>query len=131
MQKTFSQAYTVMLASSLTISDNAPGFGKVPSANLVISHMKGPTAQLYLAGAPMVAFHGLPILPPSAGVNVTFASVNTTICLAVGVAPEAVHKPSRLAELIAEALGQLQIDTGTKVAKTTTVAKTTPDSENS
>ncbi len=53
-----------------------PGFGKMPSANLVISNMKGPTGQLYLAGAPLVAFHGLPILSSGAGLNVTFASVN-------------------------------------------------------
>ena len=51
----------------------------------------------------MVAFHGLPILPPGAGLNVTFASVNTDLCLAVGAAPEAVHDPSRLAELIERA----------------------------
>ena len=48
-----------------------PWLGKVPSANLVISNMKGPTEQLYLAGAPLVAFHGLPIVPPGAGLNVT------------------------------------------------------------
>ena len=71
----------------------------MPSANLVISNMKGPTGQLYLAGAP-VAFHGLPIRPPGAGLNDTFASVNKDICLAIGAAPEAVHEPSRLAELI-------------------------------
>ena len=81
-------------------SSFGPGFGKVPSANLVISNMKGPTGPLYLAGAPMVAFHGLPILPAGAGLNVTFASVNKELCLAIGAAPEAVHEPSRLAELI-------------------------------
>lgn len=44
----------------------------------------------------MVAFQGLPILPPGAGLNVTSASVNTDICLAIGAAPEAVHEPFRL-----------------------------------
>lgn len=123
MQTTSRQAYTLMLASSLTLSDTLPGFGKAPSANLVISNMKGPTEQLYLAGAPMVAFHGLPILPPGAGLNVTFASVNTSICLAVGAAPEAVHNPSRLAALIEAALRQLQSDTG--------ATQTAPNSEKS
>ncbi len=74
--------------------------------------MKGPTGQLYLAGAPMVAFHGLPILPPGAGLNVTFASVNTDICLGIGAAPEAVDDPFRLAQLIEEAFRQLQVDAG-------------------
>jgi diacylglycerol O-acyltransferase len=112
MQTTSRQAYALLLASSLTMSDTLPWFGKVPSANLVISNMKGPTEQLYLAGAPMVAFTGLPILPPGAGLNVTFASVNTDICLAIGAAPEAVHEPFRLAELIERAFRALQIDAG-------------------
>jgi WS/DGAT/MGAT family acyltransferase len=112
MQTTSRQAYTLLLFSSLTMSDNLPIFDRVPSANLVISNMKGPTEQLYLAGAPMVAFHGLPILPPGAGLNVTFASVNTEICLAIGAAPEAVDEPFRLAQLIEQAFHQLQIEAG-------------------
>ena len=112
MQTTSRQAYALLLFSSLTMSDNLPIFDRVPSANLVISNMKGPTEQLYLAGAPMVAFHGLPILPPGAGLNVTFASVNTEICLAIGAAPEAVDEPFRLAQLIEQAFRQLQIEAG-------------------
>jgi diacylglycerol O-acyltransferase / wax synthase len=110
MQTTTRQAYALLLFGSLTMSDTLPGFGKMPSANLVISNMKGPTGQLYLAGAPLVAFHGLPILPPGAGLNVTFASVNKYICLGIGAAPEAVHEPFRLAELIEQAFHQLQTD---------------------
>ena len=113
MQTTSRQAYALLLFSSMTMSDTLPWFGKVPSANLVISNMKGPTEQLYLAGAPMVVFTRLPILPPGAGLNVTFASVNTDICLAIGAAPEAVHEPFRLAELIERAFRALQIDSGT------------------
>ena len=112
MQTTSRQAYARSLFSSLTMSDTLPGFGNVPSANLVISNMKNPTEQLYLAGAPMVAFDGLPILPPGAGLNVTFASVNTDICLGIGAAPEAVGEPLRLAQLIEEAFRQLQVDAG-------------------
>lgn len=112
MQTTSRQAYALLLFASLTMSDALPWFGKVPSANLVISNMKGPTGQLYLAGAPLVAFHGLPILPPGAGLNVTFASFNTELCIAIGAAPEAVHEPFRLAELIEQAFRALQIDAG-------------------
>jgi diacylglycerol O-acyltransferase len=118
MQTTSRQAYALLLASSLTMSDTLPWFGKVPSANLVISNMKGPTGQLYLAGAPMVAFTGLPILPPGAGLNVTFASVNTDICLAIGAAPEAVHEPFRLAELIEQAFHKLHADAGPTAPRT-------------
>ncbi|HXA10590.1 MAG TPA: WS/DGAT domain-containing protein, partial [Mycobacterium sp.] len=112
MQTTSRQAYALLLLSSLTLSDTVPWLGKVPSANLVISNMKGPTEQLYLAGAPMVAFHGLPIVPPGAGLNVTFASINTELCIAIGAAPEAVHEPFRLAELIEQAFQALQIEAG-------------------
>src|SRR6185312_2749873 len=65
MQTTSRQAYALLLFSSMTMSDTLPWFGKVPSANLAISNMKGPTEQLYLAGAPMVVFTGLPLLPPA------------------------------------------------------------------
>jgi WS/DGAT/MGAT family acyltransferase len=109
MQTTSRQVYALLLFASQTMSDT-PWFGKVPSANLVISNMKGPSEQLYLAGAPMVDFLGLPILPPGAGLNVTFASVNKDIAIGVGAAPEAVDDPFRLAELIADAFRQLEID---------------------
>jgi diacylglycerol O-acyltransferase len=112
MQTTSRQAYALLLAGSLTMSDTLPWFGKAPSANLVISNMKGPTGQLYLAGAPLVAFLGLPILPPGAGLNVTFASVNKDIGLAIGAAPEAVDDPFRLAQLIEQAFRRLQADAG-------------------
>ncbi len=117
MQTTSRQVYTLLLFASQTMSDT-PWFGKVPSANLVISNMKGPTEQLYLAGAPMVDFLGLPILPPGAGLNVTFASVNKDIGIGIGAAPEAVDDPFRLAELIEQAFRQLEIDTGTTAPAT-------------
>ena len=66
----------------------------------------------------MVEFLGLPILPPGAGLNVTFASVNKDIGIAIGAAPEAVDEPFRLAELIEQAFHQLQTDTGTTVSTT-------------
>lgn len=118
MQKAARQAYALVLTGSLTMADTLPLFGKRPSANLVISNMKGPSEQLYLGGAPMVAFHGLPILPPGAGLNVTFASVNRDICLAIGCAPEAVREPYRLAELIAQAFRRLQVGAGSTASKT-------------
>jgi diacylglycerol O-acyltransferase len=122
MQTTSRQAYALFLLGSLTLSDTVPGLGNVPSANLVISNMKGPTEQLYLAGARLVAFHGLPIVPPGAGLNVTFASFNTELCIAIGAAPEAVHEPFRLAELIGRAFRALQTDSGitTPTAKSRT-----------
>lgn len=119
MQTTSRQVYTLLLFASQTMTDT-PWFGKTPSANLVISNMKGPTEQLYLAGAPMVGFLGLPILPPGAGLNVTFASVNKEIVIGIGAAPEAVDDPFRLAELIGQAFGQLQTDvSATAPARTT------------
>ncbi|MBF7729256.1 wax ester/triacylglycerol synthase family O-acyltransferase [Pseudomonas sp. N040] len=117
MQKPVRQVYSMMLMGSLALIDTLPLFGKAPSANLVISNMKGPAEQLYLGGAPMVAFHGLPILPPGAGLNITFASVNQDICLAVGAAPEAVHDPYRLTTLIQQALSMLQTEVSGPKAK--------------
>jgi WS/DGAT/MGAT family acyltransferase len=118
MQTTSRQVYTLLLFGSMTMSDTLPWFGKVPSANLVISNMRGPAEQLYLAGAPLVSFGGLPILPPGAGLNVTVASVNTELMIGIGAAPEAVNEPFRLAELIEQAFHQLQADTGKTAAET-------------
>ena len=124
LQNSVRQAYSLLLFGSQTMTDTLPWFGKVPSANLVISNMKGPTEQLYLGGAPMVAFHGLPILPPGAGLNVTFASVNKCIGLAIGAAPEAVHEPYRLAQLIERAFGNLKdLANGREAAAEGTPAK--------
>ena len=103
MQTASRQAYALLLLGSLTLADTVPWLGKVPSANLVISNMKGPTEQLYLAGAPLVAFHGLPIVPPGAGLNVTFASL-TPSCASPSARPrKPSHEPFRLAELIERA----------------------------
>jgi hypothetical protein len=38
--------------------------------------------------------------------------MNTALCIAIGAAPEAVHEPFRLAELIEQAFRALQIDAG-------------------
>ena len=67
----------------------------------------------------MVAFHGLPILPPGAGLNVTFASVNKDICLAIGAAPEAVREPYRIAELIEQAFRKLRVGADTTPSNAT------------
>ncbi len=119
MQTTSRQAYALLLFASQTMAD-LPWFDRAPSANLVISNMKGPTEQLYLAGAPLVEFLGLPILPPGAGLNVTFASVHTDIGIAVGAAPEAVDEPFHLVQLIEQAFQRLQADTGTQHRTRTT-----------
>ena len=56
----------------------------------------------------MVAFQGLPIVPPGGGLNVTFASFNKNICLAVGAAPEAVDDPYKLIQFIEQSFDKLQ-----------------------
>lgn len=119
------EVYALVLMGSLTLADTLPVFGKSPSANLVISNMKGPGEQLYMGGAQLVAFHGLPILPPGAGLNVTFASVHKDICLGIGASPEAVNEPFRLTLLIHQALGKLQAAVAGKAAKPRKPAKTT------
>jgi len=111
------QFYSLFIFGSSAMADFAPALEAVPSANLVISNMVGPQEQLYLGGVPMVAFQGLPIVPPGGGLNVTFASINKDICLAVGAAPEAVNDPYRLIEYIQESFQKLE--------KTTTKKRTT------
>jgi diacylglycerol O-acyltransferase / wax synthase len=112
------QLYSLIVFGASTLPDLSKAFDHFPNSNLVISNMAGPSEQLYLAGAPQVAFHGLPIVPPGCGLNVTFASVHKSICLAVGAAPEAVSDAERLIELIQEAFSKLQkATTGKPVAR--------------
>jgi WS/DGAT/MGAT family acyltransferase len=114
------QLYAMLLFGSTTLPDIATAFKALPSINLVISNMRGPQGQRYLAGAKMTAFQGCPIVPPGAGLNVSFVTVNEDICLAVGAAPEAVENPVRLTDLILEALQELEQTTGVKQPATTT-----------
>ncbi|MEJ2531021.1 MAG: wax ester/triacylglycerol synthase family O-acyltransferase [Halioglobus sp.] len=103
------QLYSVFIAGRATLlPDLSPLFNEVPVANLLISNMAGPQEQLYLGGARLVAFHGLPIVPPGVGLNVTFSSVNRDICLGVGALPEAMGNPFRLTELIQQAFAELE-----------------------
>jgi WS/DGAT/MGAT family acyltransferase len=103
------QLYSVFIAGRATLlQDLSPLFNEVPVANLLISNMAGPQEQLYLGGARLVAFHGLPIVPPGVGLNVTFSSVNRDICLAVGTLPEAMGDPFHLTELIKRAFAELE-----------------------
>ena len=102
------QLYAMLLFGSTTLPDIAAAFKSMPSINLVISNMRGPQGQRYLAGAPMVSFQGCPIVPPGAGLNVSFVSVNEMICLGVGATPEAVADPHQLTELILAALADLE-----------------------
>ena len=102
------QFYSLFIFGSATLPDFSTTFEKIPSANLVISNMVGPQEQLYMGGIPMIAFQGLPIVPPGGGLNVTFASVNKAICLAVGAAPEAVNEPYKLIEFIQQSFVDLQ-----------------------
>lgn len=103
------QVYTLFLAGRATLlQDISPLFNDIPVANLTVSNMAGPQEQLYLGGGRLVAFHGLPIVPPGIGLNVTFASVNQDICLGVGAIPEAMDDPFRLTELIQDSFKDLE-----------------------
>lgn len=111
------QLYTVFIAGRATLlPDLSPLFNEVPVANLLISNMAGPQEQLYLGGARLAAFHGLPIVPPGVGLNVTFSSVNKDICLGVGALPEAMGNPFHLTELIQQVFAELENRVGVKVA---------------
>jgi len=126
------QLYAMLLFGSTTLPDIATAFKALPSINLVISNMRGPQGQRYLAGAKMTSFQGCPIVPPGAGLNVSFVTVNEDICLGVGAAPEAVENPVRVTDLIMAALHELERTTGLSnpaprpAAKTRTKTKTKP-----
>jgi hypothetical protein len=85
-----------------------PGLNAAPSSNVLISNMAGPPEQLYLGGAPLRAMLGLPILPPSPCLNITFVSLMGKICLGVASTPEAMANPGRYIELLLESVDELE-----------------------
>jgi hypothetical protein len=100
--------YTMLLLGVTAVPELTPGVSAAPSSNLIISNMAGPREQLYMGGAPVVAMHGLPIVPPNPCLNVTFISVLGQICLAVASTPEAMSNPGRYIELLLESFAELE-----------------------
>ena len=97
----------MLLAVGGVPAETVPGMDRNPTNNVLISNMPGPREQLYLAGAPLLGFYGLPIVAPGTGLNVTFLSCGDSICLAIGAIPEAVDDATLLADYIQQALGDL------------------------
>ena len=56
----------------------------------------------------MRAMLGMPILPPSPCLNITFVSLMGKICIGVASTPEAMSNPRRYIELLLESLDQLE-----------------------
>jgi len=102
------QMYTLLLMGVTTVPELTPGVSPAPSTNLIISNMAGPREQLYMGGAPVVAMHGLPIVPPNPCLNVTFVSFRGQICLAVASTPEAMRNPDRYIELLLQSFDELE-----------------------
>ena len=84
-----------------------PGMDRRPTLNLLVSNMPGPKQKLYLAGAPLHGFYGMPIVPPGSGLNVTFMSYGNAICLSVGANPDAISDAFHLSELIRQGFDEL------------------------
>ena len=101
------QFYTLLLATGAAVGEMVPGLDRAPTTNLLISNMPGPKKKLYLAGAPLHGFYGMPIVPPGAGLNVTFMSYGDSICLSVGANPDAIADSFHLSELIRKGFDEL------------------------
>jgi WS/DGAT/MGAT family acyltransferase len=111
------QLHTLLMFGAATLPEITPGLTAAPTYNLLISNMAGPREQLYLGGASLVAFRGMPIVPPNPGLNVTFLSIQSQICLAVGCTPEAMRNPERYIQLLLESLVELERALKPKVAR--------------
>jgi hypothetical protein len=108
MSTAMRQVHSLLLLSLTALPELMPALNAAPSSNVLISNMAGPREQLYLGGATLVAMHGLPILPPTPCLNVTFVSVLGRICLAVASTPEAMSSPARYIELLLAAVTELE-----------------------
>jgi hypothetical protein len=102
------QTYVMLLLGLTALPELMPGVSATPSSNVLISNMAGPAEQLYLGGGPVRAMLGMPILPPSPCLNITFVSIMGKICLGVASTPEAMSNPGRYIELLLESLDELE-----------------------
>ena len=102
------QTYVMLLLGLTAIPELMPGISAAPSANVLISNMAGPREQLYLGGAPLRTMLGMPILPPSPCLNITFVSMLGKICLGVASTPEAMSNPGRYVELLLASFAELE-----------------------
>lgn len=83
-----------------------PGAGVVTRrANVVISNVRGPTHQLYLQGARLLAIHPIAVLSPTCALNVTTVSYAGT--LNIGVVADGKVAPG-IAQLGAQMLATLE-----------------------
>ena len=108
MSAPMQQTYVMLLLGLTAVPELIPGVSAAPSANVLISNMAGPREQLYLGGAPVRAMLGMPILPPTPCLNVTFVSIMGKICLGVASTPEAMDNPGRYIELLLESMAELE-----------------------
>jgi WS/DGAT/MGAT family acyltransferase len=102
------QTHLMLLMGLTTLPEMIPGVNAAPSANVLISNMAGPAEQLYLGGAALRAMFGLPILPPTPCLNVTFVSLMGDICLGVASTPESMSNPRRYVELLLASFEELE-----------------------
>jgi hypothetical protein len=122
------QTYVMLLLGLTAVPELLPGVNPAPSSNVLISNMAGPGEQLYLGGAPVRAMLGMPILPPSPCLNITFVSIMGQICLGVASTPEAMSNPGRYIELLLESFAELEqaLVPGQAVGKHVARKKTRP-----
>jgi WS/DGAT/MGAT family acyltransferase len=122
------QTYVMLLLGLTAVPELLPGVNPAPSSNVLISNMAGPEEQLYLGGAPVRAMLGMPILPPSPCLNITFVSIMGQICLGVASTPEAMSNPGRYIELLLESFAELEqaLVPGQAVGKRVARKKTRP-----
>ena len=102
------QTHLMLLLGLTTVPEMIPGVDAAPSANLLISNMAGPAEQLYLGGAAVRAMFGLPILPPTPCLNITFVSLMGNICLGVASTPESMSNPRRYIQFLLASFAELE-----------------------
>ena len=108
MSAAMRQTHLMLLMGLTAVPDMIPGVNAAPSANVLISNMAGPAEQLYLGGAELRAMFGLPILPPTPCLNVTFVSLMGNICLGVASTPESMSNPRHYVELLVASFAELE-----------------------
>jgi len=102
------QTYVMLLLGVTTVPEMMPRVNAAPSTNVLVSNMAGPGEQRYLGGAAVTAMLGLPILPPTPCLNITFLSMMGKIFLGVASTPEAMSNPGRYIELLLESFVELE-----------------------
>jgi WS/DGAT/MGAT family acyltransferase len=109
------EAYTVLMQAVAQLGETT-GAGRImpPLGNVVISNLVGPSKQLYLCGAPLLALYPISTIAPGLAMNITMYTYKDTLHVGLVAGQSAIPDLQPIADYMAAALDELEAAMGLK-----------------